>query len=137
MLESPDINFEVINMSLTAINSYTLYDFTTQLIHYKPDAVLIYAGHNEYYGALGIASTSTLGHNSLVVKLVMQLRDLRLMQLLTKAYVATTSKLTGGKINLKKNLMQRMVRRQEIPYNSELYKDGIKQFEGRTLLSSV
>ena len=27
----------------------------------RPDAILIYAGHNEYYGALGAGSTETLG----------------------------------------------------------------------------
>jgi hypothetical protein len=45
-LTFPDKNIEVINLSLTAINSYTLLDFARQLSDYNPDAVLIYAGHN-------------------------------------------------------------------------------------------
>jgi len=46
----PDKNFEIINLSLTAVNSYTVLDFGKQLAQYKPDAVLIYTGHNEYSG---------------------------------------------------------------------------------------
>ena len=30
----------------------------------EPDAVLIYAGHNEYYGALGVGSTESLGRGA-------------------------------------------------------------------------
>jgi len=37
-----------------------------RLIAQRPDAILIYAGHNEYYGALGAGSTETLGRCRLV-----------------------------------------------------------------------
>ncbi len=37
----PDKNFEIINVSLTAVNSYTILGFAKQLINYQPDAVLI------------------------------------------------------------------------------------------------
>src|SRR5882724_7287893 len=57
----PDKNFEIINVSLTAVNSYTVLDFAKEAVHYQPDAVFIYAGHNEYYGALGVASTENIG----------------------------------------------------------------------------
>ena len=53
----PDKNFEIINVSLTAVNSYTVLGFAKQLMNYEPDAVLIYTSHNEYYGAPGVGST--------------------------------------------------------------------------------
>src|ERR1700712_176963 len=64
----PDKNFEIINLSLTAVNSYTVLDFGRQLPKYQPDAVLIYTGHNEYYGALGIGSTGSVGSNRFLVQ---------------------------------------------------------------------
>ena len=50
---NPDKDIEIINLALTAINSYTFYDFAQELVHFEPDAIFIYGGHNEYYGALG------------------------------------------------------------------------------------
>ncbi|WP_179004525.1 SGNH/GDSL hydrolase family protein [Winogradskyella forsetii] len=55
----PDKNIEVINTGITAVNSYTLWDLTDDIIEQKPDLVIIYAGHNEYYGALGVGSIIT------------------------------------------------------------------------------
>src|ERR1700682_2612404 len=48
----PGRQFEIINISLTAVNSYTVLGFSKDLINYEPDAVLIYTGHNEYYGTV-------------------------------------------------------------------------------------
>jgi len=71
----PEMNIEIINLCLTAVNSYTISDFAKQVSKYEPDAVLIYAGHNEYYGALGIGSTSRLGSNVNIVRSLLQLRQ--------------------------------------------------------------
>ena len=61
---NPDKDIEIINLALTAINSYTFYDFAQELVHFEPDAIFIYGGHNEYYGALGVGSNNTLQHLS-------------------------------------------------------------------------
>lgn len=50
----PNRQFEIINLSLTALNSNAVFGLARELVKYKPDAVLIYAGHDEYYGALGV-----------------------------------------------------------------------------------
>ena len=60
----PDRQFEIINLSLTAVNSYTVLGFAKELIRYKPDAVLIYTGHNEFYGTLGVGSSSRIGSST-------------------------------------------------------------------------
>jgi len=52
----PERPVEVINLGMTALSSHVLRDMTTHVMRIKPDAVLIYSGHNEYYGAYGAAS---------------------------------------------------------------------------------
>ena len=79
---NPQKNIEIINLSLTAINSYTFYDFGKGLAAYEPDAILIYGGHNEYYGALGVSSTNTFGKNTEIVRTIIRLRQTKLVQLL-------------------------------------------------------
>ena len=41
---------------MSAVSSYTLLDFSDEIVDYQPDAILIYAGHNEYLGILGVGS---------------------------------------------------------------------------------
>ena len=52
----PRRNIEVITTAMTAVNSYTLMDFAEEIIAQQPDVVLIYAGHNECLGVLGVGS---------------------------------------------------------------------------------
>ncbi|MBN2000134.1 SGNH/GDSL hydrolase family protein [candidate division KSB1 bacterium] len=59
----PSRRIEVVNTAMTASNSYALLDFMDEVLKYKPDGILIYTGHNEYYGALGVGSTESLGKN--------------------------------------------------------------------------
>ncbi|HOT96948.1 MAG TPA: GDSL-type esterase/lipase family protein [bacterium] len=78
----PQRNFEVINVGISAINSYSVLDFTRELLRYQPDLFLIYMGHNEFYGALGAASTRSIGLSRPLIKVYMRLERLRLLQLL-------------------------------------------------------
>ena len=119
-------NIEIINLSLTAINSYTFYDFGKELSDYEPDAILIYGGHNEYYGALGIGSTNTFGNNMFVVRTIIRLRQTKLVQLLEQA--VHTLKLTSDNDN-SDNLMKYVVKDQLIKYQSPAFYEGITQFE--------
>ena len=124
----PDMNFEVINLSLTAVNSYTVLDFGKQLAQYQPDAVLIYTGHNEYYGALGIGSTTSVGSNRFLIQTLVKLRELKVVQLfnnlIKKVVVAFAKKPTGDR----QSLMEEMAARQHIKYGSADYQAGIDQF---------
>ncbi|WPU95570.1 hypothetical protein SNE25_08545 [Mucilaginibacter sabulilitoris] len=123
----PETDFEVINLAFTAVNSYTVRDIGRELIPYQPDAVLIYCGHNEYYGALGAASTSNLGHNSTIIRALIALKQYRLIQLLFNGYHAIFSH-NGNYSDVHKTLMERMAADQNIPVNSTVYKSGINQF---------
>ena len=124
----PDKPLEVINLSLTAVNSYTVLDFARQLANWQPDAVLIYCGHNEYYGALGVGSTSHLSNNPFLIHTLMTLRTWRLGQLLTNM-VGAIQRMFTGHPDKQLTLMRRMAGQQEIPYGSELYIKGVLQFQ--------
>ena len=121
--EHPELHFEVINVSLTAVNSYTVLDFGKQVLRYQPDAVLVYTGHNEYYGALGIGSTTYISHNRWLVRLVLCLRRLRLVQLVGR--MLSAFKRTPDQ---RENLMRRMAADQNILYGSSAFNAGIRQF---------
>jgi tetratricopeptide (TPR) repeat protein len=128
----PDKTIEVINTAMSAINSYTLLDFTDEIIKQSPDAVLIYAGHNEFYGALGVASTESLGKYQSVKKLYLGLQKYSTFQLIRDIVVTLKSKISSNQkgINSSTTLMERLVREQSIPYGSDIYNLGVKQFEG-------
>ncbi|HEY4063107.1 MAG TPA: hypothetical protein VGM30_14475 [Puia sp.] len=121
----PDRDIEVINVSLTAVNSYTVLGFGRQVMEYEPDALLVYTGHNEYYGALGVGSTSRIGSNRTLVKTILWLRRWRLVQLM-QAVVRSFH--AAPVIDTRENLMQRMALKQTIPYGSADYYTGIRQF---------
>ncbi|HEY2648625.1 MAG TPA: hypothetical protein VGI38_05510 [Puia sp.] len=124
----PDRQFEIINLSLTAVNSYTVLGFARELVPYKPDAVLIYTGHNEFYGTLGVGSSNRIGNSTHINRMMLVLRELRLVQLLTNVYEKIKNLPKSEKKYAGQTLMQRMVGDQRIPYGSELYYQGVKQF---------
>lgn len=125
----PEKQFEIVNLSLTAVNSYTVLGFAKELVNYEPDAVLIYCGQNEYYGTLGVGSTSRLGSNQFVIQSLLRLRSLRLVQFLGNSYSRFRQAIGGKKTDQRETLMKRMAAKQEIPYNSSDYKQGIQQFQ--------
>ncbi len=125
----PDNNFEIINLSLTAVNSYTIKGFAEEVVNYEPDAVLIYVGHNEYYGALGVGSTQSFGGSPSIVNMILELRELRTVQLFSKVYRKTSGLWKSNNKELRTTRMERMVSEQGIRYQSELYQKGIEQFE--------
>ncbi len=125
----PDRRFEVINLSLTAVNSYTVLGFAKELDNYQPDAVLIYCGQNEYYGTLGVGSTSQLGNNRFIIHSLLRLRSLRIVQLGGNTWSHIRKSLAGTKNNNRETLMKRMAAKQEIAFNSLDYLRGIRQFE--------
>jgi len=124
----PDKNIEVINTGITAINTYTLLDFTDEIIKQKPDVVIIYAGHNEYYGALGVGSSSYFGSHPAMVRTYLAAKDLRIFQLLENTVAKLTDKNKRPKVD-DTTVMEKMVKHQRIPYHSKLYNKGINQFE--------
>lgn len=124
----PDRNFEIINLSLTAVNSYTVLGFSKELVNYQPDAILIYCGQNEYYGAMGVGSANNFSRSRAIVDLILHLRGLRLTQLLSALYQKVARIFGNGKATAGETLMQRMAGDQQIAFGSKLYYEGIDQF---------
>lgn len=129
MHDYPDRNFEVINIALTAVNSYTVLGFAREVVNYQPDAILIYTGHNEYYGALGVGSTDRIGGNRRIVDLLLALRQLRVVQWMTNMYEHLAGLFRSHKSNGIRTRMEAMVANEQIPYGSKLYQRGIDQFQ--------
>ena len=122
----PDQHFEIINLSLTAVNSYTVLGFARELVDYAPDVVLIYTGHNEYYGAMGVGSAESIAGSPWLVNALLRLRGLRVIQLATNVYTSLSpAGREGGNDGTR---MQRMVADQQIGYQSEAYRKGVQQF---------
>lgn len=126
----PDKKFEIINISLTAVNSYTIREFSDAVAAQHPDAVLIYLGHNEYYGALGVGSTQVIGSSPWMVNAIIQLKKLRSYQLLENGYkkivAAFAPKENPGE---RATRMENMVSQKEIPLDSKEYQIGLEQFQ--------
>ena len=125
----PNKNFEIINLSLTAVNSYTVLDFGRQLAQYSPDAVLIYTGHNEYYGAFGVGSTTYLGGNRFLVETLIKLRGFKVVQLLNNTIDKIKRLFASSRKTDAHTLMEIMAAKQHIAGNSPDYKLGIEQFD--------
>ncbi len=129
----PNKRIEVINVAMAAINSYSLLDFTDEILEQSPDALLIYAGHNEYYGALGVGSKQSLGNYQWLIHTYLKLNSVRTF-LLLRDFIGWIkiqfSKLFygGSKIDPSATLMEKIVAEQIIPYGSPLYEAGKEQF---------
>ena len=124
----PDREIEVVNTALTAVNSWTLLDQASEIIEQHPDAVLIYTGHNEYYGALGVSSARTIGRSRTLVKAYLLHRHVRTAQLLAAGVRRAGRALRRQRDTAApRTVMQLMAGGQLIPYDSPRYREGIDQ----------
>jgi tetratricopeptide (TPR) repeat protein len=120
---------EVINLGISAVNSYSVLDLMPEIIKLKPDAILIYMGHNEFYGAFGTGSSQYISSNRKVVLLYLKLRRLRIVQLISKLIHSAGSIFSSERDNDGTSLMETMARKQEIPYQSSQVQKTARNFE--------
>jgi len=131
----PTEDIELISVAMASINSYALVDFVDEVIQIKPDAVLIYAGHNEYLGVMGVGSNyaSKGGHAANLVFL--SLKNLRIFQVFQDGLYALSSLLmldTKDSLNHQnssRTVMATVAKEKSIVYGSELFEAGISQFK--------
>ena len=125
----PDRHIEVVNLGITATNTYTLYDQTREILKAEPDAILIYSGQNEYYGALGVASSEMIGRNPSFVRATMILYRYRTYLMLRDGIGWVMNRLSGYDMHdAPGTLMQRLAQQHAIPLDSELYEAGKRQY---------
>jgi tetratricopeptide (TPR) repeat protein len=122
---------EVVNLGLAATNSYTLVDFTAEVLAQRPDLLLIYAGHNEYYGALGVGSSQSGAASPALKRLYLRLLRLRTVRALRSAVVALRRPGAGdgGEGPEAATFMEVLARDQQIPFGGVAYQAGLRQFE--------
>jgi tetratricopeptide (TPR) repeat protein len=125
----PNRTIEVINCAMAAINSYSLLDMMPGIIEQKPDLIMFYAGHNEYYGALGAGSLETLGNSRWLVNMMLSANKYKTVQLL-RNFIKSILTLFSSSTEKGGTLMSRMVNDQMIKYGSFVYQTGVYQFEG-------
>ena len=124
----PDDSVEVINLGVAATNTYALADIAPEVMAQSPDAVVIYAGHNEYYGALGAASAENVVGSAPMVKRTY------LWMLKSRVVLALRATLTrapaGDSVaGQAATLMETLARNREIPLDGAIYRRGVEQFE--------
>jgi tetratricopeptide (TPR) repeat protein len=119
----PDRSIELVNLGMTATNSYTVLDLSKDLIKLKPDLLIVYDGHNEFYGALGVASKARIANARWMTLLYLRMVHLRTFQLAKNVL----SDLRGlmGKTPLdysnRGTLMEQVAGGQNVPYKSDMY----------------
>lgn len=82
--QNPGVKFEVLNVGITALNSFSVADLLEQSIEAEPDLIVVHAGHNEFYGPGGPASTAS-GLPSHLQNLSFHLRRCRMVRLIAEA----------------------------------------------------
>ncbi|MBV2129321.1 SGNH/GDSL hydrolase family protein [Arsukibacterium indicum] len=124
----PEQRVEVVNTALAAVNSYTLLDLADEIIAVKPDAVLIYAGHNEYLGLLGVGSNYLASQSPAVTRLLISLRKLHSFQLIEQLYQQMNPMLETTAEN-SRTFMAKVARDKDIALDSAQFEAGLKQFD--------
>lgn len=114
-------------LGVAAINSFMLLDFLDEALEQRPDAILIYAGHNEYYGALGAASTVTLSETASLIRLYLWLQHFKTIVLLRDAINRFMRAIQGSGSELKSKfptLIGQVIAKDHIPLGSDIYEKG-------------
>ncbi len=78
----PDRHVEVINLGVAAVASFPVRKLAEQALdQLDPDLLLLYGGHNEFYGAGGVASYQFMGTRPWSMELSYRLRRSAMVQL--------------------------------------------------------
>jgi lysophospholipase L1-like esterase len=126
-LAYPEEKIEFISVAMASINTYSILDFVDEVLAIEPDAVLIYAGHNEYLGVMGVGSSfaSKGGHAANLAFL--KLKDARIFQFAQNIYYSLfVEQAFEHKGN--RTVMASVAKEKSIPLNSALYEAGKTQF---------
>lgn len=130
----PSREVEVVSTAMAAVSSYALVDFADEIIAAQPDAIVIYAGHNEYLGILAVGSSLRFAASPALTRLALALRELRLFQLLERSAAALEFAAPAGAAGPStagpaESLMARVAGERSIPLGSRRYALGVQQFE--------
>ncbi len=92
----PGRKVEVLNLGMAAVATYPVREIALRALEESdPDILLLYAGHNEFFGATGVASSQLAGRSVGAVEAAMRLRGLALTQALDRAVSGAVSDVGG------------------------------------------
>lgn len=125
----PDRTIEMVNLGVTAVTSHTVLDFGRWCLEEEPDLLIVYTGHNEYYGALGVGSSQFVGSARWIVRMYLALHDSRLFLAFKSAVARLASSVGGEASNRTGTLMELMARETAIPLGSPAYERGMQTYQ--------
>lgn len=131
----PERRFEVINAGMAGASSYVVVDFVKELVNYEPDLFLLNIGHDEFYGALGAASTEGFGTSRRLIKLDLLLQRYK-AYLLVKDLLRGLASLRGDDDDQNKDApspMAKMIGKYNLPIASKEHQFAIQSFIDNTL----
>ncbi len=125
----PEKTFEVVNMGMTATNSFTVNDMARELVNYEPDLFIVYDGHNEFYGALGVASNESIGRARWITDIYLRAIHLKTVLLLRSVITGIAGLFSADVAELPgSTMMERLAYGQLVPYGSSLYAAGLAAY---------
>ncbi|MFC2188933.1 hypothetical protein ACFCT7_16590 [Fulvivirgaceae bacterium LMO-SS25] len=113
----PNKNIEVINLGVTAVSSYVLLDMANSIVNISPDIVIIYSGHNEFYGVFGAASSQSATAKRSITKTFLYLKRFRVFRFL----LSFLSRGESDEFDPNKTLMEKMALNQKVPFKSKMF----------------
>ncbi len=126
----PHRKIEVINLGIVATNSYTALDITRELAQYQPNLIIYYGGHNEFYGALGVASNLSVGSYRSITELYLELVRLRTFQLVRNVIHGIVGLFVQQNMDYARGTeMQQVAQGRLVPYESPMYKATYRIFK--------
>ncbi|MCB0274938.1 MAG: tetratricopeptide repeat protein [Calditrichaeota bacterium] len=129
----PERRFEVINLGISSLNSFAVLDFVPEVVEKEPDLIVLYAGHNEFYGPLGSASALAGGSSGSLVRFSLSLQKFHLYQLIRGILLGLRENPAGG--DPQQTLMEQAGGNRDIVYGGEVYRTTLGDFAEN--LSSV
>ncbi len=102
---APEREIEVVNFGASAINSNVIADLAHEMVEYQPDVVLVYMGHNEFYGPDGVGASWLEKNFPFLTEWKYGLRGLRLVELL-QDWLRTTRTQDASDRNLMREVSQ-------------------------------
>ncbi len=127
----PDRPIEIINLGMTATNSYTVLDLSDDLMKYNPDLFIVYDGHNEFYGVLGVASNERVAPARWMTLLYLRMIHLRTFQLMKHTMDEVLGFLEKAPIDYSSHstIMEQVAQGKNVPYGNDVYVKSYTVFE--------
>jgi hypothetical protein len=110
----PGRDIEVINLASSAINTNVIKELAEESLALHPDLVLVYTGHNEFYGPDGVGASFLERHLPFLIAWKYRLRDLSLVRLIQKAIRGVTAQNPG-----ERNLMKQVSNNARVALDSD------------------